>query len=111
MSRAQRGGQALGFQALQAFLGDARQAGVKLGHACCRALLLPPRELLEVVSVGGFASVLLCQAEAFVYAEILDIRGDLKKEVCARGLLNGGFGVCVDFADVDGALSYCYVLA
>lgn len=84
---------------------------MKLGHARSCAKLLPFRELLEIRAVGGFTGVLLCQAEAFIYAEILDIRGDLKKEVSTRGLLNGGFGVCVDFGDVHDALSYCYALA
>ena len=66
MSRAQRGCQAMGcwelggFQALQAFLGDSRKAGMKLSQARSGALLLPFRELLEIRAVGGLTGVLLC---------------------------------------------------
>lgn len=84
---------------------------MKLGHARSCAKLLPFRELLEIRAISGFSSVLLSKSEALVYTEILDIRGDLKKEVSARGLLNSGFCVCVDLNDVHDALSCCYALA
>lgn len=84
---------------------------MELSHARSCAKLLPLGELLEVWTISGFSSVLLCQTEAFVYAKILDIRGDLKKEVSAGGEFDGGFSVRVDFADVHSALSYCYPLA
>lgn len=48
-----------GFQALQAFLGDARKAGVELSEARSGALLLPFRELFKVRSIRRVASVLL----------------------------------------------------
>ncbi len=49
-----------GFQALQAFLGDSRKAGMKLSQARSGALLLPFRELLEVWAINRLPGVLLC---------------------------------------------------